>query len=120
MTPSRLWPLTASSIESAITSRDINEARMPSLPIVIPSETAIELKSTGVPPAARIPAPYRNGELIKVHITRAHIGPCIENRDNRAFEILIIHACSAEHRPRGSAAWAFDYSITSFCHLLIP
>ena len=38
---------------------------MPSLPIVIPSETAIELKSTGVPPAARIPARTGTANLSK-------------------------------------------------------
>ena len=84
MTPSKLWPLTASSIESAITSRDIREARMPSLPIVIPSDTAIELKSTGVPPAARIPARTGTANLsrsilqgpILVHVLKtAIIGP---------------------------------------------
>ena len=48
-----------------MTSRDINDARIPSLPIVIPSETAIELKSTGVPPAARIPARTGTANLSK-------------------------------------------------------
>ena len=44
-----------SSIESAITSRLISDVFMPSVPIVIPSEIAIELNSSGVPPAARTP-----------------------------------------------------------------
>ena len=84
ITPSRLWPFTANSIESAITSRDMREARIPSLPIVIPSETAIELKSTGVPPAARMPARTGTANLsrsilhgpILVHVLKtAIIGP---------------------------------------------
>ncbi len=45
-----------SSIESAITSRLTSEVFMPSVPIVIPSEIAIELNSSGVPPAARTPS----------------------------------------------------------------
>jgi hypothetical protein len=44
-----------SSIESAITSRLTSEVFIPSVPIVIPSEIAIELNSIGVPPAARTP-----------------------------------------------------------------
>ncbi len=54
--PSKRWPVATSSIESAITSREIREARMPEVPIETPSETAIVLNSTGVPPAARIPS----------------------------------------------------------------
>ncbi len=45
-----------SSIESAITSRLTSEARIPGVPIVIPSEIATVLSSIGVPPAARIPS----------------------------------------------------------------
>jgi hypothetical protein len=53
--PSKRWPRATSSIESAITSREINEARIPSVPIETPSETEIVLNSIGVPPASRIP-----------------------------------------------------------------
>ena len=55
MTPSRLCPRTASSMESAITSREISEARIPAPPIVMPSDTTMVLKSIGAPPAARTP-----------------------------------------------------------------
>ena len=40
------------SAESATHSRLIRLARMPSVPIEIPSVTTMVLKSTGVPPAA--------------------------------------------------------------------
>src|SRR5215469_7504668 len=43
-------------MESAITSRLISEAFMPSVPIVSPSLMAIVLNSMGVPPAARTPS----------------------------------------------------------------
>src|SRR5450432_4002812 len=56
MTASHMAPRTASSIESAITSREISEARIPSVPMLIPSETTMVLNSIGVPPAARIPS----------------------------------------------------------------
>ncbi len=55
-TASSEWPRTKSSIESATTSREMREARIPSVPIEIPSEIAIVLNSIGVPPAARIPS----------------------------------------------------------------
>ena len=39
-----------------MTSRDTSDARIPSVPIEMPSDTAIVLNSTGVPPASRMPA----------------------------------------------------------------
>ncbi len=54
--PSRRWPRTTSSTESAIVSRLTSEAFIPSVPIEMPSVTLIELNSIGVPPAARIPS----------------------------------------------------------------
>ena len=53
--PSRWCERVASSIESAMTSRLTSEPRMPSTPIVTPSETEIVLNSIGVPPASRMP-----------------------------------------------------------------
>ena len=53
--PSKRWPRATSSIESAITSREMSEARMPDVPIDTPSETAIVLNSIGVPPASLTP-----------------------------------------------------------------
>ena len=44
------------SIESAMTSRDTSEARMPSWPMEIPSDTAIVTNSIGKPPASRTPS----------------------------------------------------------------
>ena len=54
--PSNMWPRATSSIESAITSRLTSEARMPSVPMVMPSEIAMVLNSIGVPPASRTPS----------------------------------------------------------------
>ena len=41
---------------SATSSRETSEAFIPSVPIAMPSETAIVLHSTGVPPASRMPS----------------------------------------------------------------
>ena len=49
-------PRATSSIESAMTSRLTSEARMPSEPIVMPSEIETVLNSSGVPPASRTPS----------------------------------------------------------------
>src|SRR3954447_12764864 len=54
--PSKRCPRATSSIESAISSRETSDARIPSLPIDTPSETAIVLNSIGVPPARRMPS----------------------------------------------------------------
>ena len=58
-----------SSIESAISSRDTSEARIPAVPIVMPSEIAIVLSSIGVPPAARTPSLTlaASTRLLKLH-----------------------------------------------------
>lgn len=53
---SRQWPSTASSIESVMISRLTSEARMPEVPMAMPSVTAMVLNSIGVPPAARMPS----------------------------------------------------------------
>jgi hypothetical protein len=55
-TASNMCASHTSSIESAITSRLTSDARMPGVPIVIPSEIAIVFSSIGVPPAARMPS----------------------------------------------------------------
>ena len=39
-----------------MTSRLTSDARIPSAPMVMPSDTAIVLNSSGVPPASRMPA----------------------------------------------------------------
>jgi hypothetical protein len=45
-----------SSTESAITSRETSEARMPSCPMAMPSDTAMVVNSMGTPSAARTPS----------------------------------------------------------------
>src|SRR5580692_5372636 len=50
---SKLSACMTHSTESAMTSRETSEARMPSWPIEMPSETAIVTNSKGTPPASR-------------------------------------------------------------------
>src|SRR6267142_6783322 len=51
-TPSIIWPFTAVSIASAITSRETSEYFMPSVPMPIPSVTVGKPKTWGMAPAA--------------------------------------------------------------------
>ena len=55
-TASNMCPRVTSSMESAMTSRLMRDAFIPSVPMEMPSETATVLNSMGVPPAARIPS----------------------------------------------------------------
>ena len=52
-TPSIHWPCTAVSMQSAMTSREISEYFMPSVPIDMPSEIVGVPKVCGLPPACR-------------------------------------------------------------------
>ena len=53
--PSNMWPRATSSTESAITSRLMSEAFMPSVPIVMPSVIAIGVDLDRRAAAARMP-----------------------------------------------------------------
>ncbi len=54
--PSNWWAIAMASVESAIRSRVTREYFMPTCPMAMPSHTAMAGNSTGVPPAARMPA----------------------------------------------------------------
>ena len=51
-TPSMHWPLTATSIASAITSRDTSEYFIPSVPMPMPSVTVGKPNTWGIAPAS--------------------------------------------------------------------
>ena len=85
--PSNWWPRATSSIESAIVSRETSDMRIPGVPIVIPSETAIVLNSIGVPPAARTPALtwrarsrwFRLHGIVSVHVVQTPTIGCVRS-----------------------------------------
>jgi hypothetical protein len=54
--PSKRSACITSSTESAMTSREMSDARMPSWPIAIASEMAIVVNSIGTPPLERTPS----------------------------------------------------------------
>ncbi len=51
--PSKQWPLTMVSTQSAMSSREGREYFMPPWPIAMPSSTPMVLKMNGTPPASR-------------------------------------------------------------------
>jgi hypothetical protein len=55
-TPSIHWPLTQVSMQSAMTSREISENFMPSVPIDMPSEMVGVPNTCGFAPASRMVA----------------------------------------------------------------
>ena len=56
------------STESVMTSRDTSEARMPSWPMEMPSDTVMVPNSSGKPPAARTPSLDRSASLRSVRL----------------------------------------------------
>ena len=98
--PSIRWPRTTSSIESAISSRLMSDAFMPSVPIDTPSETEMVLNSIGVPPAARMPAFTRwaSSRWLKLHgIVSIHV---VATPTSGFAEVVVGEADRLQHRPR--------------------
>ena len=89
-----------------MTSRLISDARMPSAPIVMPSDTATVLNSIGVPPASRTPSFTLRGEAAQVEVARADLGPGVGDADQRLVQVGVGEADGLEHGARGRAARA--------------
>jgi len=105
ISPSRRLAARDKLIESAITSRLISEARIPSVPIVMPSEMETVLNSRGVPPAARMPSRNVNRKLAKMVIARPDFNPGVGDANQRLGEVFILQAGGAQQwRERGRDA----------------
>ena len=94
-----------------MTSRLISEARMPSAPIVMPSETATVLNSIGVPPASRTPSFTLRGEAPQVEVARADLGPGVGDADERLVQVGVREADRLEHGARRGAARPFGQGV---------
>src|SRR5436309_2330660 len=95
-TASNMWPRPTSSIESAMISRLTREAFIPSVPIVMPSEMAMVLNSSGVPPAAQ------------VEVAGHRLDPGVGDADDRLGEVLVGVAHALEVGARGGAVAPFE------------
>ena len=88
------------STESQITSRLTSEARIPSWPIEMPSETAIVTNSIGKPPRDANPVFAALGEPVERHVARRHLVPRRRDPDLRLVPVRVGHPDGAQHRPR--------------------
>ncbi len=70
---------------------------MPSVPIVMPSLTAIVLNSMGVPPAARTPVLDLDREVPQVEVAGHGLDPGVGDPDDRLGQISIVEADGLEH-----------------------
>ena len=105
-TASNRLPRATSSMESAITSRLMSDMRIPSEPIVMPSEIDTVLNSSGAPPASRMPALTCPASSPQVVVAGADLDPGVRDADERAVEVLVGHARGAQHRARRRTALA--------------
>ena len=71
-------------MESAITSRLISEAFIPSVPMVTPSLMEMVLISIGVPPAARTPFFDLGRQATLVEVTGHGLDPGVSDTNERA------------------------------------
>ncbi len=89
-------------MESAMTSRDTSEYRMPGEPMEMPSDTVMVFEQHALAPC-RIHALRRGTrQLGDMHIARREIGPGGGNADLRLAEIGIGETHRAQHGARGS------------------
>ena len=94
------------STESAMISRLTSEACIPSWPIEMPSETAMETNSKGKPPGCTHPVLGALGEPGERQVARRHLVPGRGDPDLRLVEVAVGHPDGTEHRPRRRAAEA--------------
>ena len=89
-----------------MTSRLTSEARMPSVPIVMPSEMETVLNSSGVPPAARMPSLTCSASVAQVVVARPDLDPGVGHPDERPSEIVVGEPGGAQHGARPGAGRA--------------
>ena len=104
--PSNPLPRATSSIESAITSRLTSDARIPSVPIVMPSEIETVLNSIGVRAGGANALLHVLGERAQVQVAGADLDPGVGHADERLPQVGVGEAGALEHGARGRAARA--------------
>src|SRR3954469_7525027 len=113
--PSKRGPRTTSSIESAIRSRETSDARIPSVPIDTPSETAIVLNSSGVPPARRMPSFtcrasrrwLRLHGIVSIHVVATPISGRARSASVKPAPLSIARAAARSTPSVSAALWRF-------------
>ena len=82
-------------------SRLTSEARIPSWPIEMPSDTVIVPNSSGKPPARCTPSLAALGQPVERHVARGDLVPRRRDADLRLGEVVVGHADGAQHPARG-------------------
>ena len=72
---------------------------MPSVPMAMPSVTAMVLNCTGVAPAARTPS-RRPGQLAQVEVARRYVGQVCTIGDERLGQVGVAEAGGTQHGAR--------------------
>ena len=100
---SNMWPRPTSSTESAITSREMSEVFMPSVPIVTPSEMATVLHLHRRAAGGLDALLDRVGQGAQTEVAGHRLDPGVGDQDHRLLEILVGQADALEHRPGAGA-----------------
>ena len=80
-------------------SREESEARIPSVPIEMPSETAMVVNSSGNPPAARTPSLAALARRASGQVAGGHLVPRGGDPDLGAAPVVVAHPHRPEHGP---------------------
>ena len=105
--PSNELPRVTSSMESAMTSREMSEAFMPSVPMVMPSEMVTVLNSMGG--AAGVPDALLDGvgDCAEMEVAGADLGPGVGDADDGFVQVVFAEADAAQVGAGRGAGWAF-------------
>src|SRR5450756_2030033 len=122
--PSKRWPRTTSSIESAITSRLMSDAFIPSVPMETPSLMEIVLNSMGVPPAARIPTLTNSARrrwlklhgIVSIHVVATPINGRARSSSVNPIALSMARAAARSGPSVSAALWRLAGSV-SYTHL---
>ena len=109
-------PRVTSSMESAITSRLIREARMPSVPMVMPSEMEIVLNSSEVAAGGANAVTHVRGEFAQMVIAGADFDPGVGDADQRFAKVVIFQSGGTQHGARRSAMSSIGQCRTARLH----
>ena len=79
---------------------------MPSVPMVMPSDTETVLNSIGVAAGGAHAFLHRDGQAAQMQVAGADFDPGIGNPDERLPQVVVGEANGLEHRPGGRAVTA--------------
>ena len=97
-------------------SRDTSEARMPSWPMEMPSDTAMVMNSIGKPPAARTPSLASLAKSVEGEVAGGDLVPRRRHAHLRLVPVVVGHADGAEHRPGGGTGRAVGDLVAADLH----